>query len=177
MTYWPAGGAYPFFPGFSPSALPYCMQPPIAMSCYRRTPRPQALPKDFPDYLVYVMREALVATTTSLGKASAETHDAMLRVNQLLAYDRVMRSVFPGMTAWPGNAAALPFASSTSTAKTASPPSRNGNTPAGASQPGSSAADLASLAGMASSVTALNAAMSLATAFLKFTPTPTTAAQ
>jgi hypothetical protein len=177
MTYWPAGGAYPFFPGFSPSALPPCMQPPIAMSCYRRTPKPQALPKDFPDYLVYVMREALVATTTSLGKASAETHDAMLRVNQLLAYDRMMRSFFPGMNAWPGGAAPLPFAHPASTAKTASLASRNGKTPAAANQPGSSAADLASLAGMASSATALNAAMSLAAAFLKFTPVPNTAAR
>lgn len=180
MTYWPAGGSvFPFFPGLSPAALPHFMHPPMAMTCYRRTPKPDALPKDFPDYMVYVTREALVATTTSLGKASAETHDALLRVNQLLACDRMMRAMLPGaaqgVPGWPVNllnmAALAPQASAApSPAQT---PSRPAPKPAGADNrqaQATSAADLANLAGVASGATALNAAMSIAAAFLKFSP-------
>lgn len=176
MTYWPAGGsAFPFFPGFTPAALPHYMHPPMAMTCYRRTPKPAMLPKDFPDYLVYVTREALVATTTSLGKASAETHDALLRVNQLFVCDRMMRSVFPagvpGMPGWPANLAGFPPQSAFAPRLTQSarPVASTSNTaPQPASAP--SASDLAGLAGVASGATALNAVMSMAAAFLKFSP-------
>jgi hypothetical protein len=176
MTYWPAGGgAFPFFPGFSLAALPHFMQLPLAQSCYRRTPKPAGLPTDFSDYLVYVTREALVATTTSLGKASSETHDALLKVNQLLACDRMMRAMVPagvpGMAAWPGLAPVLPGFNAAVGGQTQTASTQAASKPVPAAKTASpSSADLAGLAGMASGATALNAAMSLAAAFLKLSP-------
>jgi hypothetical protein len=164
---------FPFFPGLTTASLPHYMHPPMAMTCYRRTPTPAMLPKDFPDYLVYVTREALVATTTSLGKASAETHDALLRVNQLFVCDRMMRSVFPAgvpgmMPSWPGQMAG--FVPQPTPAPRAAQPAR----PAAASDTARAqqtpTSDLADLASVASGATALNAVMSMAAAFLKFSP-------
>ena len=138
MTYWPAMGG---FNPFSVDALPHCMHPPIASSCYRRTPKPERLPKDLGEYMVYVTREALVATATTLGKASSETHDAFLRVNQTLAVDRMARNVFPwaaGTSGWPSYLA--------------------------------SSAVPDPFTNFGKSAPALTAAMSLSAAFLKFSP-------
>ena len=153
------------------------MHPPLAMSCYRRTPRSEGLPKDLPDYLIYVTREALVAATTSLGKASAETHDALLRVNQMLAYERMMRSVFlmgaPAMASWPMNAVpplALPNPAASKSSAAVTKPAQGDERGPKDQMSKQSAADLASVAGVASGATALNATMALAALFLKFAP-------
>jgi hypothetical protein len=46
----------------------------------------------FPDLLLHGTRNALLSMTTSLTKASDQTHRYFARVNQMLAYERMMRS-------------------------------------------------------------------------------------
>ncbi len=53
----------------------------------------EPLPEDLPDYLVYVTRNALLATTTSLTKAATETCNFFCQLCQYLAFERFMRSV------------------------------------------------------------------------------------
>jgi hypothetical protein len=64
----------------------------------------EPLPDDLPDYMVYVTRHALLAGTTSLTKASTETHSFLVKLCQYLAFERFMRSV----AAW-WTPAASPF--------------------------------------------------------------------
>jgi len=67
-----------------------------------------ALPKDFPDYLVYVTRETLLGSTTSLSRVSDGAHNFFLQARQMMAADRMMRTFFPWAT--PSARAAWPYA-------------------------------------------------------------------
>jgi hypothetical protein len=62
-------------------------------------------PGDFPDYLVYVTRETLLAATTALSTISAEIRDFFCKISQMLAFERMMREFFfwtvPGAQIWP----------------------------------------------------------------------------
>lgn len=51
-----------------------------------------ALPNDFPDYLVYMTRNSLYASTTSLSKISASVHEFFLQLSAMLAFERMVRS-------------------------------------------------------------------------------------
>lgn len=75
---------------------------PAATESKKKAPSAEPLPDDLPDYLVYVTRNALLAGTTSLTKASTEAYDFFTKLCQFLAFERFMRSVaawwMPGMT-------------------------------------------------------------------------------
>lgn len=85
----------------TPYRLPFYMQ-----ARYGRSGN--AMPADFPDYLVYVTREALLGGTTSLSRVSDGTHNFLLQARQMMAADRMTRAFFPW--AAPSNAAIWPFA-------------------------------------------------------------------
>lgn len=91
---WAIGNAYPQAKAAGPFHLlvPF---PRLAEPVSRVSPA-EPLPDDLPDYLVYVTRNALLAATTSLTKGSTETHSFFVKLCQVLAFDRFMRSV----TAW-----------------------------------------------------------------------------
>ncbi len=58
----------------------------------KQNSREETLPDDFPDYVVYMTRKALFAATASLSNVSTQTHDFLLRLSQMLAFDRMTRS-------------------------------------------------------------------------------------
>lgn len=73
-----------------------------------------AMPADFPDYLVYVTRETLLGGTTSLSRVSDGTHNFLLQARQMMAADRMTRAFFPWAAAsttatWPFAKAAPPM--------------------------------------------------------------------
>jgi hypothetical protein len=53
------------------------------------------LDKIAPEFMVTATRSALLAMTTSLTKVSTRVHGICQQMNQALAFDRMMRSVFP----------------------------------------------------------------------------------
>lgn len=55
------------------------------------------LPDDLPDYMVYMTRNALLTVTEPLADAFKQIHDFFMRVSQMLAFERLIRS----MTPWP----------------------------------------------------------------------------
>jgi hypothetical protein len=56
----------------------------------------RALPdKLAPDFMVTATRSALLAMTTSLTRVSDRVHGVCQRLNQALAFDRMMRAMFP----------------------------------------------------------------------------------
>jgi hypothetical protein len=85
----------------TPYRLPFYAQPRYGRSG-------NAMPADFPDYLVYVTRETLLGGTTSLSRVSDDTHNFFLQARQMMAADRMMRAFFPW--AAPSATAAWPFA-------------------------------------------------------------------
>lgn len=58
----------------------------------RRTVTEARLPDDLPGYLVYVTRNALLGATTSLTKASGDAHSFFSNLNQMLMFERMMRT-------------------------------------------------------------------------------------
>ena len=88
---WAIGSAYPQTRMAGPFHLlvPF---PKSSESAVRVLPE-KPLPDDLPDYLVYVTRNALLATTTSLTKAATETRNLFCQLCQYLAFERFMRSV------------------------------------------------------------------------------------
>jgi hypothetical protein len=97
---WAIGSAYPHTKRAGPFHLlaPF---PKFSASPSRESPE-EPLPDGLPDYLVYVTRKALLATTTSLTKAATETRNFFGQLCQFLAFERFMRSVaawwMPGVT-------------------------------------------------------------------------------
>lgn len=53
------------------------------------------LDKISPDFLVTVTRSALLAMTTSLSRVSGRVYGACQQLNQVLAFDRMARTMFP----------------------------------------------------------------------------------
>jgi len=70
---------------------------PVLWMTPRQPVRPEALPKDLPDYCVYMTRQSLLCSTTTLSRVSTEMHDFFLQLRYMLAFDRFMRSFFPWM--------------------------------------------------------------------------------
>ncbi|WP_088348449.1 MULTISPECIES: hypothetical protein [Rhodomicrobium] len=82
-------GVQPFAAGPFHLLMPYGGAAP-------RKSRPAAkepLPGDFPDYLTFVTRQSLLAFTTSLTKISSDVHLFFVRLNNILMFDRMMRSM------------------------------------------------------------------------------------
>lgn len=77
-------------------AGPFYLLSPFPAPFVARSPlhRDEPLPKDFPDYIVYMTRKFLYAATTSLSRVSAQVHDFFLRISQILAFDRMVRSLW-----------------------------------------------------------------------------------
>jgi hypothetical protein len=88
MIGWPVTPGYDVYGG--------ALQPFGAMRApYRGDWAGNRLPDGFPDYLVYVTREALLGSTTSLSRTSTQVHDFFSALNQMLAFDRMLRSFAP----------------------------------------------------------------------------------
>ena len=88
MIGWPVAQGYDVYSG--------ALQPFGAMrATYRGDRAGNRLPDGFPDYLVYVTREALLGSTTSLSGTSTQVHDFFSALNQMLAFDRMLRSFAP----------------------------------------------------------------------------------
>lgn len=60
------------------------------------------LPHDWPEYLVYMIREALKSVTGSMNEICSGTENFFLQMNRMLAYERTMRD----LAAWTLPAAA-----------------------------------------------------------------------
>lgn len=88
---WAIGSAYPQTKMAGPFHLMVPFPKP-SESAGRVSPE-EPLPDDLPDYLVYMTRNALLATTTSLTKTATETHNFFFKLCQFLAFERFMRSV------------------------------------------------------------------------------------
>jgi hypothetical protein len=73
---------------------PLRMMTPYYIAPIRQQPavREEPLPGDLPEYIVYVTRNALLSVTSSLTKVFGDTHEALARINHMLAFERFMRA-------------------------------------------------------------------------------------
>lgn len=55
--------------------------------------RSSQLPEDFPEYIVYMTREALKSMTSSMQRVYSGAEDYLFHVNQWLAYERSFRAL------------------------------------------------------------------------------------
>ena len=100
MMGWPVAQAYNVY---DVATRPFG---PMRALFYRGERAGNRLPDDYPDYLVYVTRETLLGSTTSLSRVSTQVHDYFSALNQMLAFDRMLRSFAPWAVpgaygAWP----------------------------------------------------------------------------
>jgi hypothetical protein len=89
MIGWPVAQGYDVYGGAMP---PFAA---MRVAAYRHREPVPSLPDDFPGYLVYVTRETLRGSTTSLSQVSAQIRDHFLMLNQMLVFDRMLRGFAP----------------------------------------------------------------------------------
>ena len=93
MTSWVLSNSFYKGPGLARLGQFHLLKPfSDASSSYTAQRRNASRPKDLPEYFVHMTRKSLYAATTSLSRVTYEVHDFFLRISQMLAFERMMRS-------------------------------------------------------------------------------------